>query len=232
MRPRLPRTQGSEKHAQDRQAAYHPRSRCRASHLDTCSISTWTCLLRTWPFFPLQSRVPIFLELPLPSQPGKGRADYTYHWTLQHHSIAIAASQLHSSIVLPTSLVRHLRHRLTIMASSSGSGGTSLAPTPTHPHHLLSREPSREDIEMAQNLSLLNHSQDNNRDRMESAPQPQQSGATPEGQNPEIYHSLEDTRVFQQSEQPEETSTPAPSASTTQTDAGGTNAPLTGQICR
>jgi hypothetical protein len=117
------------------------------------------------------------------------------------------------------------------MTNSSGSGGTSLAPTPTHPHHL-SREPSREDIEMAQNLSLLNHSQDSNQPRMASAPKAQQSGDAPEGQSPEIYHSLEDTLAFQQSEQPEEAPTPATLASTSRTGAGGANAPLTGQVCR
>lgn len=68
---------------------------------------------------------------------------------------------------------------------------------------------------------------------MESAPRAQQSGAAPEGQSPEIYHSLEDTLAFQQTEQPEEAPTPATLTSTSRMSAGGgANAPLTGQVCR
>ncbi|KAF2703611.1 hypothetical protein K504DRAFT_174112 [Pleomassaria siparia CBS 279.74] len=116
------------------------------------------------------------------------------------------------------------------MTHSSASGGTSLAPTPTHPHHL-SREPSREDIEMAENLSLLNHSQHSNTSRTASLPQRRQSDTAPEGQSPEIYHSLEDTLAFQQGGQPEDAPTPATTASSAQTNPTGPNAPLTGQVC-
>jgi hypothetical protein len=160
----------------------------------------------------------------LPGPAGQTKDGPTALITSRHCSIA-ASQHL-------TQPVRRRHRRLDTMANSAGSGGTSLAPTPTHPHHL-SREPSKEDIEMAQNLSLLNHSQDSNQPRMEPAPQAQQSGAAPEGRSPEIYHSLEDTLAFQQSEQPEEAPTPATLASTSRTSAGGgANAPLTGQVCR
>ncbi|KAK7187523.1 GATA zinc finger [Paraphaeosphaeria sporulosa] len=95
------------------------------------------------------------------------------------------------------------------MANGSGSGGTSLAPTPTHPHHL-SREPSREDVEMAEQLSQLNQVQDN---------------------RTSIYHSLEDARPMRESEQPEQPSLPTTPASLPQPSLGSGNALISGQVC-
>lgn len=78
-----------------------------------------------------------------------------------------------------------------LMAHNASSGGTSLAPAPTHPHHL-SREASRDELEMAESLRLLNQAHDNMaRANASSCPPP---SATPAGRQPsEIYHSLEDT---------------------------------------
>ncbi|ORY16773.1 hypothetical protein BCR34DRAFT_622234 [Clohesyomyces aquaticus] len=117
------------------------------------------------------------------------------------------------------------------MANISASGGTSLAPTPTHPHQL-SRNPSREDIEMAENLHLLNHSRESNPPRpSESDAQGHQPTSSPQEQNPEIYHSLEDTLAFQQSEPPEQAPTHATTTSMAPGSGLGGNAPVTGQVC-
>lgn len=117
------------------------------------------------------------------------------------------------------------------MANGSGSGGTSLAPTPTHPHHL-SREPSREDVEMAEQLSQLNQVQDSRTSRIASPSQAQQAPTPPPAHAPEIYHSLEDARPMRESEQPEQGSFPATPASLPQPNLGSGNALLTGQVCR
>ncbi|KAF2010017.1 hypothetical protein BU24DRAFT_436888 [Aaosphaeria arxii CBS 175.79] len=138
------------------------------------------------------------------------------------------------------------------MAHGSGSGGTSLAPTPTHPHHL-SREHSKEDIEMAENLSLLNNSQEHHSRKPELSPQlpqqqqpqkplsPQAAVSPPpqqqqqpqhqQSQSPHVYHSLQDTVPLQTAEQPEDAPTPATIASTTRSTAPLGNAPVTGQTC-
>ncbi|KAH7130320.1 hypothetical protein B0J11DRAFT_249218 [Dendryphion nanum] len=116
------------------------------------------------------------------------------------------------------------------MANASGSGGTSLAPTPTHPHQL-SREPSKEDIEMAENLSLLNHSQGPHTPRPEPGTSGQQVTASSQEQPSSIYHSLEDTLPFQREDQPEQAPSPPTTASLAQANAGGANAPVTGQTC-
>ncbi|KAF2180026.1 hypothetical protein K469DRAFT_673239 [Zopfia rhizophila CBS 207.26] len=115
------------------------------------------------------------------------------------------------------------------MANNSGSGGTSLAPTPTHPHQM-SREPSKEDIEMAENLNLLTHARDPDTPRTEG--QNRGTPATsPQEEQSEIYHSLEDTLHFQRSERPEQAPTPATTVSMGSKVVGGGNAPVTGQVC-
>lgn len=116
------------------------------------------------------------------------------------------------------------------MVNMSPAGGTSLAPTPTHPHQM-SREPSKEDIEMAENLSLLNSSQEPKRQRPGSAAPGQQSVASPREENSEIYHSLEDTLHFQRNE-PDHAPSPAPTTSLAQGSVEHGNAPITGQVCR
>ncbi|KAF2467625.1 uncharacterized protein BDR25DRAFT_61397 [Lindgomyces ingoldianus] len=116
------------------------------------------------------------------------------------------------------------------MANVSANGGTSLAPTPAHPHQL-SREPSREDIEMAENLNLLNHSRESNPPRLPESGAQGQQVSSPQDQNSEIYHSLEDTLHFQQSEPPEQPPTPATTTSMAPGSAVGGNAPVTGQVC-
>ncbi|KAF2451630.1 hypothetical protein P171DRAFT_9600 [Karstenula rhodostoma CBS 690.94] len=116
------------------------------------------------------------------------------------------------------------------MANGSGSGGTSLAPTPTHPHHL-SREPSREDVEMAEQLSQLNQVQDNRPSRLASPSQAQQAPTPPPAHAPEIYHSLEDARPMRESERPEQPSLPTTPASLLQPNTGSGNPLITGQVC-
>ncbi|KAF2268789.1 hypothetical protein CC78DRAFT_353099 [Lojkania enalia] len=130
----------------------------------------------------------------------------------------------------------------------SPAGGTTLAPTPTHPHQL-SQEPSKEDIEMAENLSLLNSSsQDPNPHRIQATAQeqeqqqqqPQQQqplppppppSKSPRQENSGIYHSLEDTLHFQRREQPEQPQSPAAVGSIPQMSVEGGNAPVSGQVC-
>jgi hypothetical protein len=115
------------------------------------------------------------------------------------------------------------------MANRSGGGGTSLAPTPTLPHHL-SREPSKEDIEMAQNLSLLNHAHERTISGLQHQKTDEQPPAKPASdQGSEIYHSLEDSIPFTRGEQP---SPPESTVSLAHRSASGANAPITGQVCR
>ncbi|CAI6342196.1 unnamed protein product [Periconia digitata] len=126
------------------------------------------------------------------------------------------------------------------MATPSGRGGTSLAPTPTHPHHL-SREPSREDVEMAEQLSQLNRAQEPHAPRHASPPTTQSPAdasaaamASP-GKTPEIYHSLEDTLRLRASEQTDHTlrdTTPSslPPASVSGSNTGA-YATISGQVC-
>ncbi|KAF2747906.1 hypothetical protein M011DRAFT_494237 [Sporormia fimetaria CBS 119925] len=118
------------------------------------------------------------------------------------------------------------------MANRSCTGGTSLAPMPTHPHHL-SREPSREDIEMAENLSLLNNAQDRPPSRTQSREQEPESTKSSQQSSPaqeepsEIYHSLEDAVPL-----PGQPSTPtSTAASVSLSYAGWSNAPTAGQVC-
>ncbi|KAF2677154.1 hypothetical protein K458DRAFT_350683 [Lentithecium fluviatile CBS 122367] len=116
------------------------------------------------------------------------------------------------------------------MPHSSGSGGTSLAPTPTHPHHL-SREPSREDVEMAEQLSQLNQSHDSQATRITSPSRHQNPATPPAAESSEIYHSLEDAVPLRKSEQPETAPNPATPASLPPPSIAGGNAPMTGQTC-
>ncbi|KAF1964637.1 hypothetical protein BU23DRAFT_491929 [Bimuria novae-zelandiae CBS 107.79] len=116
------------------------------------------------------------------------------------------------------------------MVNSSGSGGTSLAPTPTHPHHL-SREPSREDVEMAEQLRQLNQVQDTRVSRVPSPSQAQQSATPPLTHASEIYHSLDDSRPLRESEQLVQPSMPTTPASHPQSNPASGNALITGQVC-
>lgn len=124
----------------------------------------------------------------------------------------------------------------------AAAGGTSFAPTPQHPHQL-SREHSKEDIEMAERLKSLTNAPDppsapvESSSRTEGASNP--SDASPRPNSPpgiSEYHSLEDTLHFQQttasSQQLEQMPTPATTVSiTTQERAPSGNAPVTGQVC-
>ncbi|KAF9694552.1 hypothetical protein EKO04_007466 [Ascochyta lentis] len=114
------------------------------------------------------------------------------------------------------------------MAHPSGSGGTSLAPTPTHPHHL-SRESSREELEMAESLRRLNQVQDTHMSNTGSPLREQQPpGTPPDDQKSEIYHSLEDAVPIAGT-----SASPAPSTSLSlpPPSAGGNSAPIIGQVC-
>jgi hypothetical protein len=114
------------------------------------------------------------------------------------------------------------------MAHSSGTGGTSLAPTPTHPHHL-SREASRDELEMAESLQRLNQAHEHQTPRRETPSQEKQPSTAQEDQRSEIYHSLEDAVPI--SEGP---GTPATAASLQipPMNYEGASAPVTGQVCR
>ncbi|CAI9634371.1 gata factor srep [Alternaria burnsii] len=113
------------------------------------------------------------------------------------------------------------------MAHPPGSGGTSLAPTPTHPHHL-SRETSRDELEMAESLRLLNQAHEHHRPRTETPSQEQHQIQGQGDERSEIYHSLEDAVPI--SEQP---TTPATSTSLQlpSMNYDASNAPVTGQVC-
>jgi GATA-binding protein len=115
-----------------------------------------------------------------------------------------------------------------LMAHPSGSGGTSLAPTPTHPHHL-SRETSRDELEMAESLRLLNQAHEHHRPRTETPSQEQQSISGREDQRPEIYHSLEDAIPISDESATQATST---ALQIPHMNFDGTNAPVSGQVCR
>lgn len=125
------------------------------------------------------------------------------------------------------------------MGAPSGRGGTSLAPTPTHPHQL-SREPSREEVEMAEQLSQLNRAQEPQTPRTASPPgnkspdtaSASAATATSPGKSPEIYHSLEDTLRLRANEQPEQTLRPNTPSSFPPPSMNGGNAAITGQVCR
>ena len=125
----------------------------------------------------------------------------------------------------------------------SAAGGTSLAPVPAHPHQL-SREPSKEDLEMAEQLKMLNHAQDRHpmpRDpqaRSESSVSaPEIITGAPSPADISEYHSLDDTLQYHpppgSSQQPEQMPTPAMSVSMPSQDRFSVaNAPVTGQVCR
>lgn len=119
-------------------------------------------------------------------------------------------------------------------------GGTSLAPTPTHPHHL-SREPSREEVEMAEQLSQLNRVQEPHTPRTASPPATHSSAMasasvanamSSPGKVPEIYHSLEDTIRVRASEQPEHAMRSETPSSLPPSSVSGGNVAMIGQVCR
>ncbi|KAH8728644.1 hypothetical protein GQ44DRAFT_737352 [Phaeosphaeriaceae sp. PMI808] len=113
------------------------------------------------------------------------------------------------------------------MAHPLSSGGTSLAPTPTHPHHL-SRETSKDEIEMAESLQRLNQAHDKHVPRTVTPSHAQQPSASQEEERSEIYHSLED--AVPMSESPA-TPTALVSVPLPPSNIIGANAPISGQIC-
>ncbi|EMD70050.1 hypothetical protein GGP41_000202 [Bipolaris sorokiniana] len=119
------------------------------------------------------------------------------------------------------------------MAHPSGSGGTSFAPTPTHPHQL-SRETSRDELDMAESLRLLNQTHEHQKPRVEATSQEQQQQQqqqhthAQEDQRSEIYHSLEDAVPI--ADAPPTPSTAA-SLQIPNMNYETPNASITGQIC-
>ncbi|KAF2129426.1 hypothetical protein P153DRAFT_316365 [Dothidotthia symphoricarpi CBS 119687] len=113
------------------------------------------------------------------------------------------------------------------MAHHTGRGGTSLAPTPTHPHHL-SRESSRDELEMADALRRLNQVQETHGQRQEITLQEHQPDTPQTEPESKIYHSLEDAVPISQGP-----ATPATSISSPLPPriAGGGSAPISGQVC-
>lgn len=85
---------------------------------------------------------------------------------------------------------------------------------------------------MAENLSLLNHSQGPRTPRPDPGTPGQQISTSSQEQSSTIYHSLEDTLAYQREDQSEQPPSPATTASFAQANAGAANAPVTGQICR
>jgi GATA-binding protein len=114
------------------------------------------------------------------------------------------------------------------MEHPPGSGGTSLAPTPTHPHHL-SRETSRDELEMAESLRLLNQGQERHKSRTEIPLQENQPMSGRGDQRSEIYHSLEDAIPISDGPATQATST---SLQIPRMNFDGTNLPVSGQVCR
>jgi GATA-binding protein len=114
------------------------------------------------------------------------------------------------------------------MAHPSGSGGTSLAPTPTHPHHL-SREASKDELEMAESLRRLNQAHDSQLSRTATPSHAQRPEPPQEDERSEIYHSLEDAVPI--SEGSATPATPSSLPSDPHSAVGG-GAPLSGQVCR
>lgn len=115
------------------------------------------------------------------------------------------------------------------MAHVSGTGGTSLAPTPTYPHHL-SRETSRDELEMAESLRLLNQAHEHHKPRTETPSHDQQQPMdAQEDQRSEIYHSLEDAVPIPDGPTVPPTST---SLQIQNINYEASNAPVTGQVCR
>lgn len=117
------------------------------------------------------------------------------------------------------------------MVHSTESGGTSLAPMPTFPHHLLN-ESSREDVEMAEKLRQLNQSHDSDAARITSPSRYEDPATPPAAEAPEIYHSLEDSLPLRKSEQLELASAAETPASLQPPNTTGSNASMTGQTCQ
>lgn len=84
---------------------------------------------------------------------------------------------------------------------------------------------------MAENLSLLNHSQGPHAPRTDPGTPGQQITTSSQEQSSSIYHSLDDTLAYQREDQSEQPPSPATTASFAQANAGAGNAPVTGQIC-
>lgn len=113
------------------------------------------------------------------------------------------------------------------MAHHSSSGGTSLAPAPAHPHHL-SREASRDELEMAESLSRLNQTH-GTMARTDASSRPRPSTTSAGGQSSEIYHSLEDAVPL--SEESAAPTTPASSVQSPPRAFDTLATSVAGQIC-
>lgn len=113
------------------------------------------------------------------------------------------------------------------MAHAASSGGTSLAPTPTHPHHL-SKESSRDQVEMAENLKHISQVHGDTMTTLEASAENSLSARPQMDSQSGIYHSLEDSVPIS-----EESATPmTPTISTPPQSLSEINAPIAGQVCR
>lgn len=127
------------------------------------------------------------------------------------------------------------------MPSRSPSGGvTALGPAP-HPPSRLSREPSKEDLEMAQSLRNFKQSGDrraSNQDvrpgGSESSQEGRDGGAVRNDGATEVaeYHSLQDTRPLQRISSNERSPPPSHTAAAIRTRPPQSNPAITGQVCR
>jgi hypothetical protein len=178
----------------------------------------------------------------IPRSPGALKTDLA-HFCPGHPlyiSLRFNLPHLASLISCPCEPPPRVEQSGSMPATFSAGGGASLAPTPAHPHQL-SRQPSKEDLEMAENLNLLNHSQDRHSTRRNSNMRTDAVNSTvteaqcanSPGNAPEIseYHSLEDTLNYQRASQPEQSPTQTATAAMQQRSQVS-NAPITGQICR
>lgn len=113
------------------------------------------------------------------------------------------------------------------MAHAASSGGTSLAPTPTHPHHL-SKNSSRDQVEMAENLKRISQVHGDTMTTIEASDENSLSARPQMDSRSGIYHSLNDSVPIS-----EEPATPmTPTISTPPQSLSETNAPIAGQVCR
>jgi hypothetical protein len=136
---------------------------------------------------------------------------------------------------------RHLPSPVVMSTSQATSGGASLASPP--PPTQLNREPSREELESARVLNLLNGSggflgvptshsshQQPGASSDDVAPTPSPDGGRRPSEVSE-YHSLDDTLSYRNAARSPQSSSQDPSGSTTRHAATG-NPSITGQICR
>jgi GATA-binding protein len=124
--------------------------------------------------------------------------------------------------------IARVKSVLATMAHPSGSGGTSLAPAPTHPHHL-SREASKDELEMAESLQRLNQAHDHHLARTATPSQTKQPLPSPSDARSEIYHSLEDAKPILEGPATPGTSASSPLPPSSVFEA---SASMSGQVCR